>query len=109
MVRGIAGVRSTVSTAVLFQQLQVSPLDHVWCYQAVRFWEDVRRLPSDHAFFKIVQDNCRDAIARGVWNWAFGFFMDFIALVILYDSVRYSHFSRPIHVRPLIQRLADRV
>jgi hypothetical protein len=50
MLREVAGVRSTVSTAILFRELQVSPLDHVWWSQAVRFSGDVRRLPDDHVY-----------------------------------------------------------
>ncbi len=64
MLRRIAGIRSTVSTAVIFRELQVSPLDHVWWSQAVRFWEDVRRLSSDHVYSQVLQDNCRDAVAN---------------------------------------------
>jgi hypothetical protein len=50
-----AGVRSTVSTTViLFRELQVSPLDHVWWSQAVRFWEGVRGLPADHVYSRVL-------------------------------------------------------
>jgi hypothetical protein len=97
MLREVAGVCSTVSTAILFQELQVSPLDHVWWSQAVRFWEDVRRLPADHVYSWVLQDNCRDAVARvigmGIWllHWAPSHWLSFD------DSMRYSHLSRPVH------------
>jgi exonuclease III len=110
MLREIAGVRSTVSTAILFRELQVSPLDHVWWSQAVRFWEDVRRLPSDHVYYQVLQDNCRDAVARGVRNWAFGFFTGLrrigYPLTIRCDTLISVD---PSTVRCLIQDLADRV
>ncbi len=37
------------------------------------FLGDVRRLPSGHVYYQVLQDNCRDAVARGVRNWAYGF------------------------------------
>ncbi len=90
----------------------MSPLDHVWWPQAVRFWEGVCRLPSNHVYSRILQDNCRDAVARGVRNWAFklGFFtglrrVDY-PLMIRCDTLTSVD---PSTVHSLIQRLADRL
>jgi hypothetical protein len=73
MLRQLAGVRTCVSTAILFRELDTPPLDHIWWSRAVQFWESVRRLPPDNIYYQVLQDNCRDAIARGVRNWANNF------------------------------------
>jgi hypothetical protein len=73
MLRQLAGVRTCVSTAILFRELDTPPLDHIWWSRAVQFWESVRRLAPDNIYYQVLQDNCRDAIARGVRNWANNF------------------------------------
>jgi len=70
MLRQIVGVRPTVSTAILFRELGATPLSHVWWLRAVHFWEGIRCLSPDNVYYQVVLDNCRDAIAGGVRNWA---------------------------------------
>jgi hypothetical protein len=62
-----------ISLGGVLRELDTPPLDHIWWSRAVRFWESVRRLAPDNIYYQVLQDNCRDAIARGVRNWAKSF------------------------------------
>ena len=71
--RQIAGVRATTSTAILFRELGVSPLQHMWLKQGFQFWNNLAALPSHHPCHQLALDNCYDAVVLGVNNWASAF------------------------------------
>jgi hypothetical protein len=54
MLRQLAGVRTCVSTAILFRELDTLPLDHIWWSRAVQFWESIRRLPPDNIYYQVL-------------------------------------------------------
>lgn len=68
--RQITGVRATTSTAILFRELGVSPLRHMWLKQGFTFWNNVAALPRDHPCHQMALDSCYDATKGTVNNWA---------------------------------------
>ena len=74
MLKQIAGVRSTVPTAILLRELDCKSLDYEWWLCAVRFWNGLVALPPQHLYKRIALDACRAAITSNIKNWAWAMF-----------------------------------
>lgn len=70
MLRQIVGARTTISTAVLFAEIGVEPLDHVWWLRAAKFWNSLAELPPSSLYYRVALDSCADAVGGNVKNWA---------------------------------------
>jgi hypothetical protein len=74
MLKQLAGVRSTVSTAILLREFDARSLDHEWWLCAVRFWNGLVAFPPQHLYKRIALDACQAAITSNVKNWAWAMF-----------------------------------
>lgn len=66
MLRQIAGLRTAVPTAILFRELGVRPLNHMWWQRMVKFWNRLAGLPVSSLHKQAALDDCRDAIVGRV-------------------------------------------
>ena len=80
MLRQIVGARSTLSSAILFRELGVDPLEHVWWLRAAGFWNGVAAMPPQSLHYRVVLDGCRDAVRGGSRNWVQTFFKGLLRL-----------------------------
>ena len=71
--RSICGVRFNTPSAVLHEEVGGAPLSHVWWAQFVRFWNVLAVQPLESLHKRIAIDDCHDAVALDVRNWAHGF------------------------------------
>lgn len=72
MLRQIAGVRTSAPTAILFKELEMRPLVHVWWQRTVQFWNNLAAAPPNSLHHQVALADCRDAVLHGVHNWASG-------------------------------------
>ena len=73
VLRSISGLRHSTPTAVVFSEMQDTPLLHSWWLRLVRFWNALARQPAGSLFQEVALADCRDAVQRNVYNWAHGF------------------------------------
>ena len=107
MLKQIAGVRSTVSTAILLRELDSRSLDYEWWLCAVRFWNGLVALPPQHLYKCIALDACRAAITSNVRNWAWAMFKGIRDMG--YDMVISAIDMVHLDVRRICQLLDDKV
>ena len=68
-IKHLARLRESVSTAIVYEELGVSPLQHTWLLRAARFWNS---LAAGSDFYRqVALDSVRGAL-HGSRNWAFG-------------------------------------
>ena len=68
--RQLAGIRKTVATDILLEELQQQPLRHVWLLHAAGFWNS---LVGGSGFYRaLLQDAVQLARRDGVRNWVKG-------------------------------------
>ncbi len=58
MPRQLAGVRPTVATPILLEELSVQQLEDIWLKRAVRFWNSITRLPENHLYARVARGDC---------------------------------------------------
>ena len=74
MLKEITGVRGNTSTDILFAELGLKSLQHVWLLRAAKFWNSLAGKPNG-TFYKIIAlDCCKDAVAALRHNWAWSMF-----------------------------------
>ena len=74
MLKEITGVRGNTSTDILFAELGLKSLQHVWLLRAAKFWNSLAGKPNG-TFYKIIAlDCCKDAVAASRHNWAWSMF-----------------------------------
>jgi hypothetical protein len=107
MLRQIAGVRSTVSTAILLRELDSRSLDYEWWLCAVRFWNGLVALPPQHLYKRMALDACQAAVTSNVKNWAWAMFKGIRDMG--YDMVISANTMVHLDVRRICQLLDDKV
>ena len=66
----ILGVRSTVNTHVLWQEVPVKRLEVVWLQRTVKFYNRLAAAPIGDLYRRIAIASCRSALSQNVRNWA---------------------------------------
>ena len=66
----ILGVRSTVNTHVLWQEVPVKRLEVVWLQRTVKFYNRLAAAPNGDLYRRIAIASCRSALSQNVRNWA---------------------------------------
>ena len=69
----ILGVRSTVNTHVLWQEVPVKRLEVVWLQRTVKFYNRLAAAPSGNLYRRIAVSSSRSAVSQNVRNWAWSF------------------------------------
>ena len=69
----ILGVRSTVNTHVLWQEVPVKRLEVVWLQRTVKFYNRLAAAPSGNLYRRIAVASSRSAVSQNVRNWAWSF------------------------------------
>ena len=81
--RQLGGVRKTVATDILLEDLQQQPLRHVWLLCAAGFWNS---LVGGSGFYRaLLQDAVQLAVKDGVRNWVKGCLMRWSMLGIIHS------------------------
>jgi hypothetical protein len=73
ILKDIAGVPTSVHSAILLKELGQQPLDFLWWRRTVKFWNNLVALPANSLHRQVALDDCWDAITRNVKNWAWSF------------------------------------
>ena len=66
----ILGVRSTVNTHVLWQEVPIKRLEVVWLQRTVKFYNRLAAAPNGDLYRRIAIASCRSALSQNVRNWA---------------------------------------
>jgi hypothetical protein len=103
MLKQIAGVRSTVATAILLRELDCRSLDAECWLSAIRFWNALAALPARHFYKRVALDACRAAVTLNVKNWAWAMFRGLRDLG--YDMVISATDMVPLDVKRVCQLL----
>jgi hypothetical protein len=73
ILRQICGVRQSVPSQLVLQELDVQPLEQQWQQQGLRFWNSLAKLPEDNLYKIIAKDDLTAANQQcGMRNWAAG-------------------------------------
>lgn len=73
ILRQICGVRQSVPSQMVLQELEVHPLEQLWRQQGLRFWNSLVKLPEDNVYKIIAKDDLAAANQQcGMRNWAAG-------------------------------------
>ena len=72
LMRIICGLRQSVASAIVFEELGASPIDHGWLLRAVGFWNNLAAMPDGCLHKRLALDACRAAICHNIRNWAWG-------------------------------------
>ena len=70
MLRQLAGVRQTVATPILLEELAVQPLRDIWLKRAVTFWNSLAGLPANHLFARVARGDCFLGVTTHAPTWA---------------------------------------
>ena len=95
MLRQLAGVRPTVATPILLEDLSVQQLEDIWLKRAVTFWNSIARLPENHLYARVARGDCFLGVSSHTPTWA-GSFMQ--ALV----RVGYPYLIDAHHLHPVV-------
>ena len=69
----ILGVRSTVNTHTLWQEVPVKRLEVVWLQRTVKFYNRLAAAPTNNLYRRIAVASSRSAVSRNLHNWAWSF------------------------------------
>ena len=69
----ILGVRLTVNTHVLWQEVPVKRLEVVWLQRTVKFYNRLAAAPNRDLYRRIAIASCRSALSQNVRNWGIGY------------------------------------
>ncbi len=58
MLRQLAGVRPTVATPILLEELSVQHVEDIWLKRAVTCWNSITRLPENHLYARVARGDC---------------------------------------------------
>ena len=96
ILKQLAALPSSVSTALLLQELGQRPLLHAWWQRTVKFWNSLAGLPDASVYKQVALDSCRDAVTRNAQNWAGAIFRGLrklgYAYTVGFDALRPLHF-----------------
>ena len=106
ILRQIGGVRTAVPTAVLFRELGVRPLPHIWWQRMVKFWNRLAELPASSLHKQAALDDCWDAIVGHVRNWAYSFITGLRSLG--YEFLIRCDMMEPVDLPRVLELLKDR-
>jgi len=95
MLRQLAGVRPTVATPILLEELSVQQVEDIWLKRAVTFWNSITRLPENHLYARVARGDCFLGVTSHTPTWA-GSFMQ--ALV----RVGYPYLIDAHHLHPVV-------
>ena len=74
MLKEIAGVRSSTPTDILFAELGLQPIQHVWLLRAAKFWNSLACKPATSIYKVMALDCCSAAVSLSRHNWAWSMF-----------------------------------
>ena len=72
-VRSMAGIRCAVPVAIVYRELGIQPLHHLWLDRQITFWNNLTALRETSLFRKVLIDGCVNAEFLGVRNWVWEF------------------------------------
>ena len=70
ILRHIAGVRPSVPTPILLEELNMAPLEDTWTRRVVRFWNSLASLPPTHLFARVARGDCFLGVTTRSPTWA---------------------------------------
>ena len=106
ILKQIAGVRTVVPAAVLFRDLGVRPLPHIWWQRMVKFWICLAELPASSVHGQACLDDCWDAVVGHVKNWAYCFITGLRFLG--YELLIRCDMMEPVGLPRMLELLEDR-
>ena len=96
----ILGVRSTVNTHILWQEVPVKRLEVVWLQRTVKFYNRLAAAPTSNLYRRIAVASSRSAVSQNLHNWAWSFCRSL-------QGLGYTFQIRADGLDPIVERTFD--
>ena len=96
----ILGVRSTVNTHILWQEVPVKRLEVVWLQRTVKFYNRLAAAPTSNLYRRIAVASNRSAVSQNLHNWAWSFCRSL-------QGLGYTFQIRADGLDPIVERTFD--